>query len=83
MSRQWPKWLLGALALLLADRGLAHLCVATNVAGALLSPGGATLEALGIALAFLLARLGFVLCFALGVGLLAARALSGLARRVT
>ena len=53
------------LVLLLGDRLFAELAVATNAAGALLSPSGAVpLTSFAIALGFLGCRLGFVLALA-------------------
>lgn len=55
-------WLapIACAALFGLDRALAHVAVEMNAAGALLSPGGAELEALAVGLGFLLVRLTFV-----------------------
>lgn len=81
MSEAWAKATGAAVLLFLADRVIAHVCVSVNAAGALLSPSGASLEAVGLALAFLTARLGLVACVALAAGLGAARLVNGRGER--
>lgn len=64
--------LVGAALLLYgADRLLAHVAVEMNAAGALLSPGGASLDAFAVAALFLLARFGWSLLVCVGFALTA------------
>lgn len=51
------------LVFFVIDRAVAWLAIDTRAAAALLSPAGASFEALAIALAFLLARLSFAIVF--------------------
>ncbi len=53
------------------DRALASIAIEINAAGALLSPSGAaSLEAFGVALAFLLTRLSLAFVFCLTAAML-------------
>ncbi len=72
MRRALAGWALGLLALVGLERGLAHLAVSINAAGALLSPAGSSLEAAAVALAFLAARLLLVALVAGGAARTAA-----------
>ena len=65
----------------LLDDALAQVAVERNAAGALLSPAGASVDALLVALAFFLARLGFVLSVTLGAAWLTGHAVGRVIHR--
>lgn len=66
LARVGLRYVVPLAVLVVGNAGLGRLAVAENVAGALLSPGGASVSALGIAALFLLTRFAAVGWFVFG-----------------
>ena len=84
--RLWPHVVRALLAVIFfaLDALFVRLAVEVNVAGALLSPGGAvSLEALLVASLFVLTRLAFVTALTITAGLLAAALVDRLVARAS